>query len=363
MFVSSRNRHRQGVIGEEKMSANNPSDVADVKGNESDNLSFESFVALRSQLAETGEVPEQEQTEVEPTESEEEVPEQEHETEEPEEETEGESDEEEEPTDIDLLNLSVEQIQELAKKGKSRLLQRIGELTAQKKALEEQLQTAQPKVKEVPQEQNPFSKINTLDELKAKYEEVEETLNKTDELLDEYEDYGPDDIITVGDKEFSKREIRKANRNAKDAITKYLPAQQQHLARLQQFNQLSEQYKAVAAKEVPEIADTDSEIGKKYSELVSDPLIDKVKAQVPEIGFQIEYILAHAARSIFGGKGKVSTGAGQKLKVEPPSSPVSSGAARSTKSPKAKGQDRYKQFESTGSADDWVAARIARMQS
>jgi hypothetical protein len=347
----------------EIMSANNPSDVADVKGNESDNLSFESFVALRSQIAESEEVPEQEQTDVETTESEEEVTEQEQEFEETEEETEEESSEEEEPNDIDLLNLSVEQIQELAKKGKSRLLQRIGELTAQKKALEEQLQTAQPKVKEVPQEQNPFGNIDSFDDLKAKYEEVETTLNKTDELLDEYEDYGPDDVISVGDKEFTKREIRKANRNAKDAITKYLPAQQQHIAKLQQFNQLSEQYKAAAAKEVPEIADKDSEVGKKYSELVSDPLIEKVKSQVPEIGFQIEYILAHAARSIFGGKAKVTTGAGQKLKVEPPSSPVGSGSARSSKSPKAAVQERYKQFEHTGSADDWVAARIAKLKS
>lgn len=344
------------------MSATNPSDAGDVKTSENSNLSFEEFVARRTQEAENRLNPQEEVTE-EPVEAEEEVPEEEQEPEEQAEEEDDIPDEEQPESDIDLLSLTTEQIQELAKKGKSRLLQRIGELTAKTKALEEQLQKAQPEVKEIPQDQNPFSKIQSMDELKAKYDEVEKTLNATDEILDEHEDYGPDDIITVGDKEFTKRDIRKANRNAKEAITKFLPAQHAYLAKLQQFSQLSEQYQEAAKKEVPEIADEESDIGKRYKELVSDPLIDKVKAQIPEIGFQIEYILAHAARSIFGGKSKVPTGAGTKLKVEPPASPVGAGAARSGKNPKAKGQESYKRFESTGSVDDWVAARIARMQS
>ena len=344
------------------MSATNPSDAGDVKTSENSNLSFEEFVARRTQEAENRLNPQEEVTE-EPVEAEEEVPEEEQESEEQAEEEDDIPDDEQPESDIDLLSLTTEQIQELAKKGKSRLLQRIGELTAKTKALEEQLQKAQPEVKEIPQDQNPFSKIQSMDELKAKYDEVEKTLNATDEILDEHEDYGPDDIITVGDKEFTKRDIRKANRNAKEAITKFLPAQHAYLAKLQRFSQLSEQYQEAAKKEVPEIADEESDIGKRYKELVSDPLIDKVKAQIPEIGFQIEYILAHAARSIFGGKSKVPTGAGTKLKVEPPASPVGAGAARSGKNLKAKGQESYKRFESTGSVDDWVAARIARMQS
>lgn len=351
------------------MNADHTSNAGDDKTSENSNLSFEEFVAQRTRLA-MGEpetepeesVEESEESEVEETDAEETA--EESAEEETEEYDDDETDEEpSEPTDIDLLSLSPEQIQELAKKGKSRLLKRIGELTAKAKSLEEQLQKAQPAVKEVPVEQNPFGSIKSIDDLKAKYEEVQKTLEATDELLDEYEDYGPDDVISVGDKEFTKREIRKANRNAKDAITKFIPAQHNHLAKLEQLSQLSEQYKAQALKEVPEIANEDSVIGKQYQTLVSDPLVEKVKEQVPEIGFQIEYILAHAARSIFGGKSKVPTGAGSKLKVEPPASPVGAGAARSGKNLKAKGKDVYKRFESSGSVDDWVAARIARMQT
>lgn len=347
------------------MKATNPSDAGDVKTSGNDSLSFEEFVAQRTRQAMGEEEPVQaEEASEEPQEEEvSEDAELEESVEQEEELTDDIGEEEPEESDIDLLNLSTEQIQELAKKGKSRLLQRIGELTAKTKSLEEQLQKVQPAAKEVPQEQNPFSNIQTMDDLKAKYDELEKTLNATDELLDEYEDYGSDDIITVGDKEFTKRQIRKANRNAKEAITKFLPAQHAHLAKLQQFEQLSTQYQEAAKKEVPEIMDEESEVGRNFKALVEDPLVAKVKEQVPEVGFQMEYLLAHAARSIFGKKSKVPTGAGTRLKVEPPSSPVGAGAARSGKNPKAKGQEVYKRFESTGSVDDWVAARIARMQT
>ena len=168
------------------------------------NMSFEELVAQRT-ARQNPETESEEQTEEEVTETEEE----EISTEEEETETEEETEEEEEESEIDLLSLTTEQIQSLAKKGKSRLLQRIGELTAQKKALEEKIQS-QPEIKEVPQEQNPFREIQSFDDLKAKYKELEKTLDSTDELLEEYEDYRSEDIILVGDREFTKQQIRES---------------------------------------------------------------------------------------------------------------------------------------------------------
>ena len=171
------------------------------------------------------------------------------------------------------------------------------------------------------------------------------------------------DIITVGDKEFTKRQIRKANRNAKEALTKYIPAQQQQLIKVAQFGEMSKQYSEAAKKEVPEIQDEESEIGKNYKVLVEDPLVSRVKREIPEIGMQIEYILAHAARSIFGKKAKaIQAGAGNKLKVSPPASPVGSGSVKSGSNTKAKVKDAYSRFETTGSVDDWVASRIAKLK-
>ncbi len=321
------------------------------------NMSFEELVAQRTARhnpePESEEQPEEEVTEVE----EEEIPADAEETE-----TEEEADEEEEEqeSEIDLLSLTTEQIQSLAKKGKSRLLQRIGELTAQKKALEEKIQS-QPAVKEVPQDENPFREISSFDDLKAKYQELEKTLETTDELLEEYEDYRPDDIILVGDREFTKQQIRKANRNSRDALTKYLPAQQAHLQQIAQLEQLKGQYVAAAQEEVPDINDETTAVGKQFKDLMSDPLIEKLRKQVPEIGYQIEYILAHAANSINGGtRIKKQPAVGNRLKVSPSSSPFGAGAAKSSTSSKSKVADAYTRFEKSGSPEEWVAARIAK---
>ncbi len=321
------------------------------------NLSFEELVAQRTARhnpePESEEQPEEEASEAD----EEEIP---AEVEEAEPEEEAEEEEEEQESEIDLLSLTAEQIQSLAKKGKSRLLQRIGELTAQKKALEEKIQS-QPAVKEVPQDENPFREIQSFDDLKAKYQELERTLETTDELLEEYEDYRAEDIILVGDKEFTKQQIRKANRNSREALTKFLPAQQAHLQQIVQMEQLKGQYIAAAEDEVPDIKDESTPVGKQFRDLVSDPLIEKLRKQVPEIGYQIEYILAHAANSINGGtRIKKQSAVGSKLKVSPSSSPFGAGAAKSSTSSKSKVVDAYSRFERSGSPEEWIAARIAK---
>jgi len=320
------------------------------------NMSFEELVAQRTARQSNPEPESEEQSEeLEPEGEVEEILSDPEETE-----TEEEAEEEEEESEIDLLSLTTEQIQSLAKKGKSRLLQRIGELTAQKKALEEKIQS-QPAIKEVPQEQNPFREIESLADLKAKYQELERTLESTDELLEEYEDYRSEDIILVGDREFTKQQIKKANRNSREALTKYLPAQQAHLQQIAQLDQLKVQYIAAAEEEVPDIRDETTVVGKQFKDLMSDPLIEKLRKQVPEIGYQIEYIMAHASNSINGGtRMKKQPAVGTKLKISPSPSPFGAGAAKSSTSSKIKGADAYTRFEKSGSPEEWVAARIAK---
>ena len=339
----------------------NPEAIAEATESVS-NLSFEELVAQRISRQETPETESEEEPEEEEESEEEpeEIPDTESDETESEEEPEDDEEGEEEESEIDLLSLTPEQIQSLAKKGKSRLLKRIGELTAQKKALEEQIQS-KPEIKEVPQDQNPVREITSFDELKAKYQELERTLESTDDILEEHVDYRSDDIILVGDKEFTKQQIRKANRNAREALTKYIPAQQAHLTQLAQLDQLKSQYIAAAEEEVPDIKDESTTVGKQFKDLMSDPLIEKLRKQVPEIGYQIEYILAHASNSIHGGKKiKKQPAVGEKLKVKPPSTPFGAGAAKSSTSSKSKVSDAYSRFEKSGSPEEWVAARIAK---
>lgn len=351
------------------MKATDPS-IAGDDNPVSDNLSFEELIAQR--IGKATESTEQSEEESESDEEPEEPASQEDEDSEEQGQEEEYSEESDEETEgVDLLNLSPEQIQELAKTAKSRLLDDLGKTRKENRQIKEELAqlreqltgNGQRPTREISQDENPFRELDSFDSVKDKYLEMEKTLETTDALLEEYEDYGPDDLIQVGNQEFTKKQIRKANRNAREAITKYLPAQQQQLAKAAQYNQLSKQYSEAARKEVPEIEDAESEVGKNFSNLLADPLVGRVKKEIPELGMQIEYLLAHAVRSIFGKKSKaIQTGAGTKLKANPPASPVGTGAAKSSKAPKAKFQDAFGRFEQSGSVDDWVAARIAKLR-
>ena len=344
---------------------NQQSEATDGAAIPSSNMSFDDYINRRVNNAE----PEAEATEsAEDTWEEEDALEPEEVSEEQEEIVEDESEEEgEEEQEIDLLSLNPAQIQELAKKSRSRLLHRVGELTAQKKALEEKLNSqaeAKP-LPTIPQESNPFRDIDTVEGLKAKYEELEKVAEETDTILEEHEDYGAEDIIVVGDKEFTKKEIRRANRNAREAMAKYLPAQSAELAKREQRKVMEQQYTALIPQEVPELADEESELSKQYKALLSDPLVEQVNKLVPDLGPQLPYILAHAIRSIHRSqKSKaVVKVAGSASKAKVPGTPFGAGAAKSgVKTAKKSAEQAYQRFQSSTSVEDWVAARVARLQ-
>lgn len=278
--------------------------------------------------------------------------------------------EEEEPEaeadEIDLLALSQEEIQDLAKRGKSRLLDRVSKLTAEKRALEaklEESQSAQPVKREIPQAENPFKDLESFDDIKAKWAEVEQTLEQTDILLDDHEDYGPDDVITVDNQEFTKKQIRQANRNARDAMNKFLPAQADYLKKQESFKQATAHYAQQAEEQVPAIKDEESEIGKLYKQAMADPLIQKIREKVPEAGVNLSLLMAHALNSMHGQeKPKVPEGAGKKLKVKPPASPVGAGTASGGAKPASKAADLMAQASERGnmSQDDLTALLIAK---
>jgi hypothetical protein len=273
---------------------------------------------------------------------------------------------EEESEELDLLNLTTEQIQELAKKGKSRLLHRVGELTAQKKALEEQLKSqleAQPQYDPVPSEENPFREITTVDELKAQVKEMEKVAKDTDHILDEHEDYGLDDIIVIGDREFTKREIKKANRNARESLVKYLPAQQAELVKREQRVALEAHLGSLIPQEIPEFADEESSLVKQFNAMMADPLVAQVKQRVPDIAPQLAYLLAHAAKSMQRSAKTVNrakTTEQSRSKVS--GTPFGVGAAKSSpRSAKKAADQQYQKFQKSHSENDWIAARVARL--
>jgi len=273
---------------------------------------------------------------------------------------------EEESEEIDLLDLTTEQIQELAKKGKSRLLHRVGELTAQKKALEEQLRSkleAQPQVDAIPAEQNPFSSIETVADLQVQINEMTKVSKDTDHILDEHEDYGLDDIIVIGDREFTKREIKKANRNSKESLVKFIPAQHAELVKREQRVVLENHLTSLIPQEIPEFADEESPLVKQFQAMMADPLVAQVKLRVPDLAPQLAYLLAHAAKSMQRTAkvvNRAKTAEPSRSKVS--GTPLGVGAAKSTPKSARKVADQLDQkFQKSHSESDWIAARVARL--
>lgn len=282
-----------------------------------------------------------------------------HDQEEPEE-----TDGEEGQPEFDIESLTPEQIQEIAKRGKSRLLQRIGELTARNRSLEEKIHASAPQVPQVDPDTNPFRSLNSLEDVNAKFVELQGVLEETDKLLEDNEELGPEDLIEFGGKEFTKKQIRQAARNARNAITKYLPAQAGVIQQRGQLDQSVVQYLEKVQAEVPEVLNAESDVGQFYRQLLQDPMVASVKEKVPGLYPQLPYILAHAIRSITGsGSDKPTTTAAVKPKAKVPGNPFGAGGSKgSAGNPsKKKVEQAENQFNETGSVEDFIRLRAQRL--
>ena len=325
------------------------------------NISVEELIALRSQTAPEPESEEPvEVTEDDETDDWDEEPKAE-ESPETDDEPEAEEETPEKPSgEIDLLDLSVEQIQELARKGKSRLLSRVGELTARNKALEVERDEAR-EISSISTatnyEVNPFQKITDPNELNKKFQEFETMVAETDRILKEHKGYADEDIIEVGDEEFTKEDIDLANRKARDAMAKHLPRRYNDIVREGQREEMTKQFQSITIDEVPEIQDEQSEIGKQYIAMLADPLLKQVRLHVPDLAPQLPYLLAHAVRSIHrANKMKSAKAAGVKAETRVSSSPLSASASPSRPSKKVAPKNNTESI----SVEDWVASRIAK---
>lgn len=342
------------------MTAPNPDDGGEKPS--SDNLTFEQLVAQRANPE-----PETVPTEEPALETQPEAEEQpEVEQGEPlEDEILGEGEEETET--VDLLNLSPEEFQQLAKKNNSRLMARLGQLAAENKSLKEKqeekpvnpLEATAPK----PIVDNPFSNLATVEEVQEQYETMKQAAEETERLLDEYEDYRSDDIIEVGDKEMTKAQLKKANRNARKAMTELLPARFEELQKVEAWKAQEEHFKTQLRQEIPEFADENTELSKALNQLVSDPLVQKIKETVPELAPNLERILGHAARSMFqlGSKQTPAT-KNAPARPTPPSSPNGTAGARTRAQGNSKAiTQSIEAFEKSGSSDSWQAARALQL--
>jgi hypothetical protein len=270
----------------------------------------------------------------------------------------------------DIDELTDEEIAELAQKGKSGLLKRIAELTAKRKlaeekaaALEASIAQAKQQIPEPKVENNPYSNVKDLSELQGKRKEVDEVIEWAEEVLFRAEDLSATDVAaTVDGKEYTKADIRDSLRKARKARDKFIPAQFNELQASEQRKQLEGSFKQQARKELGWLDGEDNDTRKRYEAMVNDPRLIRVKEAVPEIAPQIEYLIAHAANSMYGRR-VIEPTTSKSPSLNPPSNPstnasvserVDSRVEKSLKEVEAR-------FKQTGSSNDFIALRAAQI--
>jgi len=276
--------------------------------------------------------------------------------------------------EVDLENLSEAELKELAEKLGSRAVARFGELTAKRKAAEEQLaalraelmarqsQPADPLSDGKPKD-NPYKSIKTLPELQAKAREVDEVIEWADDVLWSSDHLGSDDVVaTVDGKELTKAQVRRALRDAQKARKEHLPARFQDLQAAEQRKAVKAQFEQAARKELDWLGGEDNDVRKQFEALKQSPILVKARESVPEIEPFIDYMVAHAANSIYGRKSiPLTTKASPS--INPPSNPQSS-VAKPEKQDSADSKretEARKRLSETNAISDFVALRTAQI--
>ena len=291
-----------------------------------------------------------------------------------------ETEEEESKADVlsqlDIDNLSEDEIKSLSTKLNSRAVARYGELTKKRKDAEERLEQMEQKLNNLQSEQkekvpvvkdNPLKNIEDPSKLQEEAVNAQEVVDWAEDLLYEKGDYGPDDVIaTVDGREVTKAEVRKTLRHSQNVLRKYVPAQMQELQKKNAAIQARDAFAKKAEEELPWMKNHNSEAYKKYDAMINDRRLVDLQKINPEVSAQMPYIVAHAANSMYGRKIVPPTRTTPRtIKSAPPRS-ASTVAAKSEKTvPRTakKLQDQSKAFQNTGSTNDFIALRTLQMQN
>ena len=267
--------------------------------------------------------------------------------------------------------MSEDDLRELSEKLGSRAVARFGELTAKRKAaeaklkkMEAQLQNNNPlETQEVAN--NPYASVDTLEGLQEKAKEVTDVIEWAEETLFNADGYGPEDVVTeVEGKELTKSDVRKSLLNARKARDKYLPSQLQTVQRVQQSHQLKEAFDVQAEKDLNWLQGDDNDVRKSYEAMIGDPRFNSLREKAdPEVAAQLNYLMAHAANSIYGRKPVKE--APKSATLTPPKAAISAGASSDkgvNKSVKAL-KDLNQRFRHSGNKSDFITLRTQQIKN
>jgi hypothetical protein len=275
---------------------------------------------------------------------------------------------------FNLDEMSEEEISALAEKLGSRAVSRFGELTARRKAAEEQLaamqrEQSQLKLKKPEIKNNPFSDIATLDTLQEKANEVIEVISWAEDLLFESDGYHADDEVTqIEGKPMTKAEVRQALLNARKSRDSYIPDQLKKLQNVQDAYSMRQQLGSKAIEELEWLQGEDeNEMKSQFINMMNDPRLKSLESSAPDLYSQLPYFMSHAVNSIYGRKVIKNSPVGNKAKgnvtLDPSSSATpSSAASEKTERPITKAvKEHQSRFKKSGRKDDFIKLRTLQI--
>lgn len=275
---------------------------------------------------------------------------------------------------IDLDEMSEAELRELADKLGSRAVARFGELTAKRKAAEEKLQEVearlsaqqnnplQPK-KEV--KNNPFSNVETLEELQSKATDANNVIEWAEDIMFNADGYEADDVVTeVEGKEMTKAAVRNALLQARKARDKFLPARLEEIQKADQAKRMQEHLSAQAEAELPWMTGEDNDTRREYQAIMKDPRVDTLMENLPpDVKAQMPYLLAHAANSIYGQKKVQDPKSNVRLNPSSTSTPNAAGSEKQTSRAIKSIKNLRTQFKQSGQKDDFITLRTLQLKN
>ena len=275
-----------------------------------------------------------------------------------------------------LDNLSEDELKDLAEKLGSRAVARFGELTAKRKAAEEELDKIKQSLQQDPLKQeaedvkdNPFNDVQDIKSLQEKAKEINNIIEWAEDVLFDSDDYSAHDEVTELDgKKMTKADVRSVLKNARKSRDLYLPDQLKQVQRTQTAQNLKKELGSKALKEFDWLNEKDNETRKSFLSIAGNKDLQKVYKEYPVLGAELPYMLAHAVDNMFARK-TVRTGTQNvsltdsdsvgNLKIKPSKTSIPSSAMPEQgqrKSSKAL-NDLTSRFKRSGNKDDFISLR------
>jgi hypothetical protein len=159
----------------------------------------------------------------------------------------------------------------------------------------------------------------------------------------------------------TKAEVRKHLIQAKKAKSKFLPDQLSKVQAVEAAKQAEANFAAQAKEQLPWLSGNDNDVRQQYEGMVSDSRYKETKDQIrkinPAVAAQLDFLMAHAANSLYGKKQVVEKKGS--IKLDPPTSGVPSVAkSEKSESKRAKAiKELSSSFSSSGKISDFVKLR------